>query len=112
MPLKLWEIFTSRMEYHTNELGKVCRVCGKRLNKAKGRERNYLVAEHSKELATVFSIDVSSDCDDTHPLQLCHTCSTFMRFWQTRGVDTPSVGRVFIWAQHSEPECMVRKTVP
>ena len=54
------------MEFHKNGLDKTCRVCGERLNKAKGRERSYLVAEHNKELAEVFSIDASSDDTDTH----------------------------------------------
>lgn len=97
------------MEYHMSELRKVCRVCGKRVNKAKGRERNYLVAEYSKELAEVFSIDASTDSENIHPFQFCHSCHTAIRFWNTRGGDTPSVGRVFMWAKHSEPECMVSK---
>ena len=96
-----------RMEYHIIELKKACRVCGKRVNKAKGRERSYLVAEHGRELADIFCIDTSSDSEDIHPLSFCHPCRTFMRLWHTRGSNAPSVGRVFEWAKHSEHTCMV-----
>ena len=89
------------MEFHKNGLDKTCRVCGERLNKAKGRERSYLVAEHNKELAEVFSIDASSDDTDTHPASFCHSCRSFMHLWHTRELNTPPVGRVFTWAKHS-----------
>lgn len=93
-----------RMEYHAKELKKACRVCGKRVSKAKGRTRSYLVAEHRKDLAEVFAIDVSFDTEDTHPLSFCHSCRSLMRLSDTRGAP---VGRVFTWAKHSEPTCTV-----
>ena len=96
-----------RMEYHKKELEKACRVCGKRVKKAKGRDRNYSVAEFSKELAEMFGIDASKDSKDTHPLSFCHCCRTFMRSWHDREVDAPSVGRVFTWTKHIEPDCTV-----
>lgn len=96
------------IEYHTTELKKVCRVCGKRVQKAKGRERSYLVTEKTEDLSEVFRIDVSNDSEDTHPPSFCHSCWTFMHFWHTRGTNAPSVGRVFTWIGHSEPECTVR----
>ncbi len=71
------------------------------------RERSYLVAEHSMELAKVFSIDSSGDNEDTHPHSFCHSCWSFMRIWHTRGSNTPSVERVFAWDKHCEPTCMV-----
>ena len=58
------------MEYHRGELKRVCRVCGRRVNKAKGRERQYLVTEFTRELGEVFRIDVSGDSDDIHPLSV------------------------------------------
>lgn len=39
-----------RMDYHKSELRKACRVCGKRVNKAKGRERSFLVSAHKEQL--------------------------------------------------------------
>ena len=72
--LEINEIF--RMDYHKNELERACRVCGKRLCKAKKRERSHLVQEHSSELAQVFQIDTSGDSEDTHPTLFCHPCWT------------------------------------
>ena len=95
------------MEYHKNELGKACRVCGKRVNKAKGRSRSFLAAEHSQELAEVFSIDVSSDCEDIHPHSFCLSCRAFMGSWYTRKGSVPAVGRVYTWARHTDLDCVV-----
>ena len=105
MTLKYYDF---RMEYHTNGLKKVCMVCGKRLKKAKGRERSYLVLEYSRELAEVFQIDSSADSEGIHPVSFCHSCRVFMRSWHTRGGgggEVPAVGRVFTWERHSEPHC-------
>lgn len=78
------------MEFHANELKKVCRVCGKKTHKAKGRERLHLVAQHRDAMATVFGINASGDAEDTHPLQFCHSCQTHIRFWKSRGMTAPS----------------------
>ena len=103
---------TSRMDFHMTQLKQVCRVCGKRLSKAKERDRSYTVAEHSRELAEVFGIEVACDSPDTHPLSFCHICRVFMRSWHTRGRSVPSVGRVFTWFRHSELNCSVSKSSP
>ena len=80
------------MEFHKNGLDKTCRVCGERLNKAKGRERSYLVAEHNKELAEVSSIDASSDDTDTHPASFCHSCRYVLyASLAYQGVEHPTV---------------------
>ena len=72
-----------RMDHHKNELKKACRVCGKRLKKAKGRERSYLVQDFSRELNEVFHVDTSNDSEDIHPISFCHSCRVFMRSWHT-----------------------------
>ena len=100
-----------RMDYHTIELRKACRVCGKRVNKAKERERSYLVCEYRSELAEAFGIDTSSDCKDTHPLSFRHSCRVFMRSWQKRGTNAQAVGRVFSRSKHTELNCKVREYI-
>jgi hypothetical protein len=95
------------MEYHKNELGKVCRVCGKRMSKAKGRSRSFLVAQHIQGLAEVFSIDATSDSEDIHPLSFCLSCRSFMGSWCTRKGGAPAVGRVYTWVRHTDPDCVV-----
>ena len=95
------------MDYHTSEVQKACRVCGKRLNKAKGKERSHLVQDHSSDLAQVFQIDTSGDMEDTHPISFCHLCRVFMRSWHKRKGSIPAVGRVYQWKKHTEPHCTV-----
>lgn len=101
------KLFIFRMEFHTTELKKACRVCGKRLNKAKGRERSYAASEYAQQLADTFRIDVSGDRKDTHPLLFCNSCHRAIRHWQTKGGNTPSASRVFMWGKHSGTECTV-----
>ena len=97
------------MEFHNSELKKVCRVCGRRLKKAKKeRERSYVSKEYIKELCEVFHIDVSSDCEDTHSLLFCLSCFTVITKWHTtRGGNVPPVARVFQWERHDESDCRV-----
>lgn len=96
-----------RMDYHKNELAKACRVCGKRLKKAKGRDRRFSASEYSSELFEVFKIDTSSDTQHIHPPSFCLSCRVFMGSWHSRGGSTPAVGRVFTWEKHHEGDCKV-----
>ena len=96
------------MDYHKSELQKACRVCGKRLNRAKGRERSHLVQEHSSDLAQVYQIDTSGDTEDTHPTLFCHKCQVFMRSWRKSAERrAPAVGRIYTWQKHTENDCVV-----
>ena len=93
-----------RMDYHKTGLEKACRVCGKRLHKAKGRERSHLVQDHISDLAKVFRIDASGDRKETHPTSFCYPCLIFMRSWHKREA---AVGRVFTWTKHIAVSCKV-----
>ena len=100
----------SRMEFHSCELKKVCRVCGRRLKKAiKERDRSYECKQYIKELCEVFQIDVSSDCEDTHPLLFCLSCFTIIAKWREGNV--PPVARMFQWERYDESDCKVREIV-
>lgn len=99
------------MEFHANQLSRACRVCGKNLNKAKKRERSFLVSEHSKELAAVFGIDTTRDTEDIHPPSFCLPCRVFITSWHSRVGNAPAVGRVYTWQKHSETDCTVSKAV-
>ena len=98
-----------RMEFHMSELKKACRVCGRRLRKAKKeRDRSYVCKEHSKDLAEVFQIDIGSDSEDTHPLLFCLSCFTVIaKRISTGGRNVPPVGRLFQWNKHDGSECRV-----
>ena len=56
------------MESHQEQLAKHCRVCAKRLSKAKGRATStYNCSDYSAELMSCFGIDVHKDIDTIHP---------------------------------------------
>lgn len=92
------------MEYHTTQLKITCRICGKRLHKAKGRARSYPVSNSIEELAKVFGIDASSDQPDIHPPSFCHSCKCVIR---SRGDSIRPVKQGFVWSKHSDPVCSV-----
>lgn len=101
------------MDYHRNELKKVCRVCGKRLNKAKGRDRSYVVEAKKEELDQVFGLDTSTDSPDIHPPKFCHLCMVYIRSWRQRGGGgLQSLSRVYKWTAHNEQECTVSNLFP
>ena len=61
------------MEFHREQLAKHCRVCGKRLSKAKGRE-TYSCSDYPAQLMACFGINVHRDTDTLHPPQFCNPC--------------------------------------
>ena len=67
------------MEVHTELLTKHCRVCGKRLSKAKSRSTSYSCSEHQDTLQTCFGIDLSLDTASVHPLRFCNRCYMITR---------------------------------
>ena len=93
------------MDFHAQELAKACRVCGKRVHKAKGRERKYLATSYQKQILQVFGIDVSGDRAAIHPLYFCQPCRAFIATQD--GKDVVPVDRVFTWSEHTDTECTV-----
>ena len=67
------------MEFHVEQLQKHCRVCGKRLGKAKGRAVTYKSTSFIPELLASFGIDVSGDKAHVHPLEFCNPCYVTMK---------------------------------
>lgn len=55
------------MEFHRNEVQRVCRVCGKRLRKRDGKGQVYQTSDYTKELREVFSLEIECDIDSIHP---------------------------------------------
>ena len=49
------------MEFHLQQLVKHCRVCGKRLCKAKGKASVFDCNDFTEGLLKTFGVDVSSD---------------------------------------------------
>lgn len=55
------------MEYHLQQLPQHCRVCGKKLFRAKGRLISYSSSKYLEELKATFFLDVSQDNSELHP---------------------------------------------
>ena len=98
-----------RMEFHIQQLAKHCRVCGRRLSKAKGRSTAYTCTAYKDQLLACYGVDVSKDNKDTHPLQFCNPCYII-----TKRLAKASHSRVpytfatsiFVWTQHTH-NCLV-----
>ena len=100
------------MEFHQEQLNKCCRVCGKRLLKAKGKmgqSHIFQCSENATVLLEVFGIEVSSDNSTIHPQQFCLSCNSVARRRMTAiGKGQAYRGRqeVFNWLAHEE-DCAV-----
>lgn len=102
------------MEFHQKQLGNHCRVCGKKLFKAKNKATVYQCTDHKDALLKCFEIYVSRDDPLTHPLKLCNPCyavtrrsakATANRVHYTHTVE------VMDWSPHTENGCLVRRVV-
>lgn len=102
------------MEFHQLELQKQCRVCGKRLCKAKSKATVYPCIQHQDSLLKCFGIDMSQDDSTIHPLKLCNPCYSVTRRWAKALADgvhyTHSVQPID-WSPHTESGCLVRRVV-
>ena len=99
------------MEYHTQQLAKHCRICGKRLCKAKGKSTVYSCSEYKDQLQVCFGIDVGKDREDIHPKKFCNPC-----YMVTKRLANASRARVsytfttasFTWTEHTHTvTCLV-----
>ena len=101
------------MEYHLQQLSQHCRVCGKRLSKAKGRLISYNCGKHQEELKAIFNIDVSQDDIELHPSYFCQSCYCCMkRLAKAMTQESPMRSSIAIyeWTPHTEG-CLVRTSM-
>ena len=103
------------MEFHAEQLALVCRVCGKRLKKARDKGQSYLCAKFSEELTRVFRIDTKNDTPQIHPSRFCLPCRQII----SRSISAKKTGdtyitkshqNVFEWHEHRVDDCSVRHT--
>ena len=98
------------MEFHLEQLGRHCRVCGGRLSKAKGKLVAYTCREYQEHLLASFSLDVTQDEPEVHPLHFCQSCYCSMKR-STKAVrdgacfSTSKI--VYEWKEHTQ-DCSVR----
>lgn len=109
------------MEFHSDQLQNCCRVCGKRLLKAKGSKGKSHVFDcfsNSQELLDAFGIDMLSDDSSIHPPQFCLACHCVARK-KRESVEEHTVYRgksleqhIFRWEPH-KLQCTVSiKNIP
>ena len=103
-------IHKNHMEFHQLELRKHCRVCGKRLCKAKSKATVDPCSKHPNLLLKCFGIDVSQDDPTVHPLSFCNPCYAVTRRWTkvaADGVHYSNSVQSMEWSSHVGSECGV-----
>lgn len=103
---------TGIMEFHLEQLAKHCRVCGKRLCKAKGRSQpTHQCSKHTADLVTAFQISTSNDNEHAHPHCFCNNCYRTMTWvvkCQLDGILHHPETSLFEWTEHTL-DCPVRE---
>ena len=76
------KILLFSMEFHQEQLKKCCRVCGKRLLKAKGtkgKSHVFKCCQNSAQLQKAFDINVQTDEALVHPEYFCLSCRSIAK---------------------------------
>ncbi len=97
------------MEFHHEQLGKHCRVCGKRLRKLKSKAPIHLCMDHCEVLLLV-GLDVSKDDSTIHPLHFCNPCRAMLKRAekaQKAGVPYINSTKLMEWTPHVDSSCLV-----
>ena len=100
------------MEFHHQQLLKVCRLCGKRLTTAKGKRRTHSCMSNQQTILQTFGVDVQCDIPEMHPTSYCDPCHRVMQRQRqaTQAGKTYSTQQnVYRWHEHDEPDCSVSK---
>ena len=99
------------MDYHQEQLGSACRICGLKLKKSKKYCPVYDCSEYFTQLHRTFNTDVLHDSPLVHPPSFCSLCYGTVRR-TTAALDsgstyTPASTPHFHWEPHSEQGCRV-----
>lgn len=94
------------MEFHQQQLQKHCRVCGNRLNKAKGKAQPvYSCKEHSGDLSEFAGIsNISTEDSEVFPQRYCNPCQSRLNRAKVAakdGLPFPSI-TAMEWSPHQE----------
>ena len=85
------------MNLHLENLKKLCRVCGQRLNKyyqARHAVNGYLKTENKDKLKETYGIDITFDNNEVHPQKMCKSCLV--------ALGKPSNREVNNWQPHQD----------
>ena len=97
------------LEKHLEVLGKLCRVCGCRLQARKDQGRRECqpvpVSDYTKQCDAVWGINAWTDCDQTHPTNICHKCARYVRHHDngTRAFSRAKAHPNINWGSMSHP---------
>lgn len=97
-----------------HDLGRLCRVCGERLTKARSKSVVYSCAEYKQQLLATFQIDISDDRTEIHPSMFCNRCYSATKRHTTAaasGLPYKHSIVVFLWEEHKETGCSVSTIV-
>lgn len=96
------------MEYHTQAILKLCRVCGGSLSRS-GRVTHSCL-QRKADLEKAFDIHIDCDMEDTHPKLFCNSCYAKMKN-KIKAIDSKKPHlqalTVFSWNTHNERKCQV-----
>ena len=102
---------SANMESHLQQLVKHCRICGKRLCKAKGRATTFECKDYMEELLMTFGINAGSDDIHVLPSKFCKPCYAVMSRKvkaSKEGVPYTHTVNPMTWTPHNT-NCQVKK---
>ena len=100
-----------RMESHSEQLARHCRVCGRKLSKSKGRSTSYSTIDHQEVLLACFGVDVSHDDTELHPPKFCNCCYATAKQHMRRSSSMIPHRHSIVpmnWTPHTRNSCLVR----
>ena len=100
------------MDYHNTQVQLHCRVCAKRLLKARSKciETIFLCKAYAAKLQNAFGIDTNNDDNRVHPEHFCPSCKLALDRVITakqRKIHYKCGTVPFHWEMHSDLECQV-----
>ena len=94
----------SPADYHTQELKKHCRTCGKRLGRGARQQNKHDITDL---ITACYKTDLNEDSDAIHPPQVCYLCVSVMRKVKkaqgTAFIRTET--SLFQWTPHTASTC-------
>ena len=72
---------THDIDTHTSRVNLLCRICGRRVQKAKesrSKARFNKVESKKRDILLVFNVDVSNDVAGSHPPYMCLSCTSYL----------------------------------
>ena len=85
-------------EIHQSYLDRLCRLCGKYLQK-----RSKIVTDYAEDIYKYIHVNCSLDKHDTHPSKICYKC--IMIISNLKKVTQNTTLKCFEWTVHSEENC-------